>query len=75
MYIYFIVLYCIIFFMYRRAPRLALAATWVIQSLQDKYIYIYTVAQGTVDYDACPTLCRHGMLPCLFSVIHFSHML
>ena len=27
--------------MYWRAPRLALVATWVIQSLQNKYVYIY----------------------------------
>ena len=26
--------------MYWRAPRLAFVATWVIQSLQNKYVYI-----------------------------------
>ena len=36
----YIVLYCIVFSMYWRAPRLALVATWVIQSLQNKYVYI-----------------------------------
>ena len=36
----YIVLYCIVIYMYWRAPRLALVATWVIQSLQNKYVYI-----------------------------------
>ena len=31
---------CIVFYMYWRAPRLALVATWVIQRLQNKYVYI-----------------------------------
>ena len=39
MYIY-IVLYCIVFSVYWKAPRLALVATWLIQSLQNKYVYI-----------------------------------
>ena len=33
--------------MYWRAPRLALVATWVIQSLQNKYVYIGWLMKGT----------------------------
>ena len=43
--LYCIVLYCIVFSMYWRDPRLALVATWVIQSLQNKYVYIYIVGR------------------------------
>ena len=49
----YIVLYCIVFYMYWRAPRLALVATWVIQSLQNKYVYIYITLGHHLMFAVC----------------------
>ena len=55
----YIVLYFIVFSMYWRAPWLALVATWVIQSLQNKYVYIY-IAMTVDQIDGPTAYLRHG---------------